>query len=852
MTAALTQPTPLPDSPYRGIEPFRYIDQQIFSSREDETWDLLSNILIYRGVLLYGDSGSGKSSLSNASLIPVAMKENLIANRLRIQPRRGREIKVERICTESADKPPYLPSVFVDQGSPNDEALNTEISLTDFSEHLERLRGAPPDEPRPLLIFDQFEEFITLFEEALRGGDTQEAKLAQKDAPELQQRILESLTKLIEDETLPVKVLFVFREDYLAKLNLLFEACPNLLDQYVRLLPPRVEEADKIIRAPFANDELRNSFIKEAPEEGGKEIPEQLAKAIATQLQERSESGFLNLSELQIVCRKLWESPDPVHLFSERNGNIQKILEDHWADVLIKLGELYDPAIALLGHMVTSSNTRNIVSEPDLRSNEKDNFTTERIEQALDALVERKLVRREPRHKIYFYEIASEFLVPWIQQKKATRLAEIQARKLAAEAQTKLEQAEKEKRRLLIGAGVLVALLVLAVGLALYSIKLKRTADDARNSAVDVKGELQGQREYLNNIVTPLDNLTNPDDETRLNAVKSLVKLHQEENLPPAFVPLIVAATAGDKNQDVSKAASYFFGLLVKEASTDQTIAIAKSAEQNSTFADSVVKARVYIQIVSDDQRPRADKIANALRSIGFIIPAYELVDSRRAPSSNQVRYYKSPDESGSSSGVPDPNEILKATRRTDSANWSIVALKPSSSVRPGHFEIWFANDAAQNVSASGLGYIAELEGDHLTVYRNFAGLESIGVGHLLTNVEKETGQILIGKTRVDFRNGITKEQALQLFKQDVQPTIQAVRESVKVKLTQNQFDALVAFAWDAGKDAFAASVLVKVLNQGKYDEVPNQLLRWNKAGGRVIPELTERRNKEIQLWNKK
>src|SRR5712691_5202472 len=105
----LTQVPPLPDSPYPGIKSFRFLDQQIFSSRDEETWNLLSNILIYRGVLLYGDSGSGKSSLINAGLIPAALKENFIAHRLRVQPQLGKEIKIERIPIELEDRPPYLP-----------------------------------------------------------------------------------------------------------------------------------------------------------------------------------------------------------------------------------------------------------------------------------------------------------------------------------------------------------------------------------------------------------------------------------------------------------------------------------------------------------------------------------------------------------------------------------------------------------------------------------------------------------------------------------------------------------------------------------------------------------------------
>ena len=120
MTTIAQDVKPLPEIPYRGIESFRYIDQRVFCTREEETWDLMRNILINRGVLLYGDSGSGKSSLINAGLIPEAIKENLYAHRLRVQPRRGREIKVERISTETDDGPPYLPSDLVDTSAPDE------------------------------------------------------------------------------------------------------------------------------------------------------------------------------------------------------------------------------------------------------------------------------------------------------------------------------------------------------------------------------------------------------------------------------------------------------------------------------------------------------------------------------------------------------------------------------------------------------------------------------------------------------------------------------------------------------------------------------------------------------------
>jgi putative ribosome biogenesis GTPase RsgA len=72
----------VPELPYRGIHPYRYVDHRIFFAREEETRDLLRLAVVYRGVMLYGDSGAGKSSLINAGLIPAAIRKGF-------QPERG-------------------------------------------------------------------------------------------------------------------------------------------------------------------------------------------------------------------------------------------------------------------------------------------------------------------------------------------------------------------------------------------------------------------------------------------------------------------------------------------------------------------------------------------------------------------------------------------------------------------------------------------------------------------------------------------------------------------------------------------------------------------------------------------
>jgi hypothetical protein len=104
--------SPPPKAPYRGIESFRFLDRAIFTARDEEVWDLLSCVTLYRASLLYGESGTGKTSLVNAGLIPAPLREDLLPHRLRVVPDQGGQIKLERISTEIENGPPYLPSYF--------------------------------------------------------------------------------------------------------------------------------------------------------------------------------------------------------------------------------------------------------------------------------------------------------------------------------------------------------------------------------------------------------------------------------------------------------------------------------------------------------------------------------------------------------------------------------------------------------------------------------------------------------------------------------------------------------------------------------------------------------------------
>lgn len=146
-------------------------------------------------------------------------------------------------------------------------------------------------------------------------------------------------------------------------------------------------------------------------------------------------------------------------------------------------------------------------------------------------------------------------------------------------------------------------------------------------------------------------------------------------------------------------------------------------------------------------------------------------------------------------------------------------------------------------------------EGFKLEMYKDVAGYPTIGVGHLLTKQELASGVLMItmphtsGPVAVPWKKGLTRYQVDALLAQDVAVYDAGVRNGVVVPLNQPQFDALVSFSFNVGLTAFRNSTLLRRLNEGKYADVPPQLTRWNKAGGKVIAGLTARRKREGQLW---
>lgn len=138
------------------------------------------------------------------------------------------------------------------------------------------------------------------------------------------------------------------------------------------------------------------------------------------------------------------------------------------------------------------------------------------------------------------------------------------------------------------------------------------------------------------------------------------------------------------------------------------------------------------------------------------------------------------------------------------------------------------------HISQRGLDLIKQFEGCRLTAYRCPADVLTIGYGH----------------TGPDVTEGlrITPQQAEALLRGDLARFEDGVRRHAGAA-TQDQFDALVSFAFNVGIGALAGSTLLKRHKAGDKARAANEFLRWNKAGGIVLPGLTRRRAAERRLY---
>ena len=136
-------------------------------------------------------------------------------------------------------------------------------------------------------------------------------------------------------------------------------------------------------------------------------------------------------------------------------------------------------------------------------------------------------------------------------------------------------------------------------------------------------------------------------------------------------------------------------------------------------------------------------------------------------------------------------------------------------------------------IAKSTLDFITKEEGARNKAYKDSKGLPTIGVGHLI----KADESYLLNAT-------LTDEQVNDLLRSDLKWCSDAVESSVKVALTQPQFDALYSLCFNIGETNFKKSTVVKKINANDMQGAADAILMWNKPA-----VLEGRRKRERALF---
>ncbi len=440
--------------PYVGPRPFEREDQARFFGRDSEARRLLSLTIAHSEVLLYAQSGAGKTSLLNAKLMPL-----LEENGFDVLP----TARVRGPVLKGVD-PNHVANVYVLNTIMNwsaSEAGPGELagmSLADFLGETEQSADEEVLLQRRVIIFDQFEELFTFYQERRR------------DRADFFHQVSAALQK---DPML--RVIFVLREEYLAH-----------LESYARFLPEK-------LRTRFRLERLRSSQAIEAVERPLECTGYSFAKDVAATLVEELlkervmnaegetievQGEYVEPVQLQIVCQSLWQN---------RPEDDRVITSDH----LEKFGGVEDALRNFYERVIDTAETETSVRKDDLRrwfSNELitpagtrgtvfrgEGQTGSIPNSAVDVLANHHIVRAEKRAGGHWYELTHDRLIEPVLKANETwarrHQKEEQERQLAEERQRgrEEEQARTIKRFRLLAA-VLVILLLGTVAVTVFAL----------------------------------------------------------------------------------------------------------------------------------------------------------------------------------------------------------------------------------------------------------------------------------------------------------------------------------------------------------------------------------------------
>jgi WD40 repeat protein/tetratricopeptide (TPR) repeat protein len=451
--------------PFVGPRPFEQRDTFRFFGRDREAGELVSLVLSHPAVLLYAQSGAGKTSLINAQLIPrLHDQEKCQVLKARVQGP-AQNVDLEK-----------LPNVYVFHtlmswaGNEADPAALARFTLSDYIQQRKREHQADladswdeDDMPAPwVAIFDQFEELFTYYPRYWRHRKVW----------------FEQVREAMRDPQL--RVLFAMREDHIASLDPYASLVPEKLRTRYRLERLRENAALAAVTSPVRNT--------------GREFGDGVAEALVHNLMRVERVGpegpqevieeYVEPVQLQVVCQSLWQSlrSDETEItleHAQRCGDVSRALLEYYEQGVKRVVTEAGVEEQVLrqwfeDHLITPTGTRGMV----FADADQAEGMPRRVVELLENLY---LLRREPRGMDSWFELTHDRLVGPIQKSNRSWFQKRDIRLLTEKERKEAErQAERKIRRLLLtGLAIAVVLAVAALIGLLFARSLANQLDDS-------------------------------------------------------------------------------------------------------------------------------------------------------------------------------------------------------------------------------------------------------------------------------------------------------------------------------------------------------------------------------------
>lgn len=530
---------------YPGIQSYNQDRRHLFFGRERETKELFRLAVLQPIVVLFGKSGTGKTSLIQAGVTPMLHERRLHPVFLRINQTDKPIVQQIHALLEQGEFLPY--------DTPDN------LTLWDYCHQFAYSEAG--DSFTPLYVLDQFEELFTLY----------------ADQPEEQKRFIEQLAQVMNGtppkghptgEPPKAHFLISIRSDYLYLLDRLSDQIPAILRTRYELNDLTIDNARQAIEQPAlaegAFDSPKFAYTPAAIDNIIAELSQE--QQSNTQTQTREVGGF----QLQLLCQRIEQevinapppAAPPLHIptvapyFYGGSEGIRKII-----------GDFYDSVLAQYPNADTRRRVRQLVEEGLISNGRRiileENYLKERyhLTQAdIELLNRERLCRKEARANQWYYEISHDTLLKPINTAYEERRAKEERQRLEAEkaeadrkaaeaaaqaerdrqlreaaeqakaeAETQKEHAVAAKRRANLLTAIAVIVALAAVGAGVFALQQKNEAIAATEKANAATKQANEQRDIAKKALEEVEAEKNKADNQRKEAERQKTEAERQK-----------------------------------------------------------------------------------------------------------------------------------------------------------------------------------------------------------------------------------------------------------------------------------------------------------------------------------